>query len=91
MTRVTATEATNKLDDIWALADKEPVIVEHNGVPKYKVISMDRYVAVSGQEYDRLGSARRSPSFGFARQEFPAFDSNALLAVDVTNEFENYQ
>ena len=89
MATVSATDAKNRIGELWALADDEPVTIERNGSPKYQLISTDHYVAVPKEEYDRLKSNRRAPLFGFARQEFKGFDSDALLAVDLSAEFEH--
>jgi len=89
MATISATDAKNKIADLWQMADREPVTIERNGVAKYQVISTDQFVAVPIEEYNRLRSARRAPEFGFAREYFEGVDTDALLAVDVASEFES--
>jgi PHD/YefM family antitoxin component YafN of YafNO toxin-antitoxin module len=88
MATVSATDAKNRIGDLWDMADHEPVTVERNGVAKYQVISTAHFIAVPLEEYARLKSARRAPRFGFAREQFEGFDSEALLAVDISAELE---
>jgi prevent-host-death family protein len=89
MATVSATDAKNKIGELWAMAEEEPVTIERNGVARYQLISTESYVAVPRAEYDRLKSTKRIPQFGFAKEYFKGFDSDALLAVDVSAEFEN--
>ncbi|HEY3330081.1 MAG TPA: hypothetical protein VGK19_08690 [Capsulimonadaceae bacterium] len=88
MATVSATDAKNRIGDLWSMADIEPVTIERNGSPRYQLISTDHYVAIPKAEYDRLKATRRAPQFGFARQAFADFDSESLLAVDLIGEFE---
>jgi hypothetical protein len=87
---MSATDAKNHIGELWELAEREPVTIEHNGVPRYQLISTDRYVAVPVDEYARLKAARRTPRFGFARKLFKDFDTDALLAVDAGAELEAF-
>jgi len=88
MATISATEAKNKIGDLWQMAEQEPVTIERNGVPKYQIISTDQYVAVPKEEYDRLRSVKRAPRFGFAREQLKGLDTDALLAVDISAELE---
>ncbi|MGO8670429.1 MAG: type II toxin-antitoxin system Phd/YefM family antitoxin [Capsulimonadaceae bacterium] len=90
MPTVSATEAKNRIGDLWQLAELERVTIERNGVPKFRLISTDHYVAIPIEEYSRLRSLRRTPRRGFAKAQFEGFDTDTLLAVDVTAEFEGY-
>jgi prevent-host-death family protein len=90
MIKISATDAKNKIGELWALAESEPVTIERNGVPKYQLISTDHYVAVPIEEYDKLKAARKTPKPGFAKDLFEGVDVDALLAVDITSEFEDY-
>jgi hypothetical protein len=90
MAIMSATDAKNKIGELWHLAEREPVTIERNGVAKYQVIPTDRFVAVPIEEYATLKPAKRAPQFGCAREKFKGFDSAALLAVDITGEFEEY-
>jgi len=90
MATISATDAKNKIGDLWAMAEQEPVTIERNGVPKYQLISTDHYVAVTVEEYDRLKSVKRAPRLGFAKEELAGLDVDALLAVDISAEFEGY-
>jgi PHD/YefM family antitoxin component YafN of YafNO toxin-antitoxin module len=88
MATVSATDAKNRIGELWALAETGPVTIERNGVAKYQLISTDTHVAVPKDEYDRLKSTRRAPRFGFAKEYLQGLDVDALLAVDVSAEFE---
>lgn len=88
MATVSATDAKNRIGELWDLADQEPVTIERNGVARYQVISTDHFVAVPVEEYARLKSIRPSRQFGFAREQLKNLDVAALLAVDVTAELE---
>lgn len=90
MATISATDAKNKIGELWAMAEIEPVTIERNGVPEYQLISTEHYVAVPIEEYKRLQEARRTPRFGFAKELLKGIDSNALLAVDIQDEFEGY-
>ncbi len=84
MPTVSATEAKKRIGQLWRLAETEPVTIERNGVPKYQIISTDRYVAVPLEVYARLCATRRAPRFGFARHLLLTVDTDALLKVDIT-------
>ena len=88
MATISATDAKNKIGELWAMADREPVTIERNGIPKYQLIATDSYVAIPIEDYNRLMDVRRAPRFGFAREELSGLDVDALLAVDVSDEFE---
>lgn len=88
MATISATDAKNKIGDLWQMAEREPVTIERNGVPKYQIIATDQYVAVPRDEYRRLKSAKRVPRRGFAREQLKGLDVDALLAVDITAELE---
>jgi PHD/YefM family antitoxin component YafN of YafNO toxin-antitoxin module len=90
MAKVSATEAKNKIGELWALAEVEPVTVERNGVSAFQIISTKHYVAVPIEEYDRLKENKPIPKFGFAKDIFKGVDTDALLAVDILGEFEEY-
>ena len=46
MTTISASDVKNRIGDLWDSADKEPVIVERNGKPRYMVTAIDKYVAI---------------------------------------------
>jgi hypothetical protein len=87
---MSATDAKNHIGELWELADREPVTIERNGVPKYQLISTDQYVAVPVGEYALLRSSRRAPRFGFAKDLLKDLDTDALLAVDAGTELEAF-
>jgi len=89
MATMSATEAKNRIGDLWALAEAEPVTIERNGVAKFQLISTDTYGAGPIAEYDRLNSPKRTPRFGFAKEFFEGFNSDALLGVEISGEFED--
>ncbi len=90
MATVSATDAKNRIGELWALAEEAPVTIERNGVPQFQLISTDHYVAISIEEYEKLKPKKRAPQFGFARDLFEGVDTDALLAVDILGEFEEY-
>ena len=90
MATMSATDAKNRIGELWELASREPVTIERHGVPMYQLISTDQFVAVPLDEYERLKSVKRAPRFGFARDQFKGFDADALLAVDAGGELEAF-
>jgi PHD/YefM family antitoxin component YafN of YafNO toxin-antitoxin module len=90
MATMSATDAKNKIGELWDLAEQEPVTIERNGVAKYQLISTDKYIALPKHEYERLRSVKRVPRRGFAREALKDLDVEALLAVDISAEFEDY-
>jgi prevent-host-death family protein len=90
MATISATDAKNKIGELWALAEDEPVTIERNGVAKFQLISTDHYVAVPKAEYDRMKAAKRPRQPGFAKHLLEGLDVDALLAVDVSDQFEDY-
>ena len=88
MATVSATDAKNRIGELWALAEEAPVTIERNGVAKFQVISTEHYVAVPIDEFDRLKSKRRTPRFGFAKDYFQGVDTDALLAINASTELE---
>lgn len=90
MATMSATDVKNHIGELWELADREPVTIERNGMPKYQLVSTEKYVVVEVDEYNRLKSNKRVPRRGFAKHLLKGFDMDALLAVDVTSEFEGY-
>lgn len=90
MMTITATEAKNRIGELWDMADNEPVIVERNGTPRYLVASLDKYVAVSRDEYDRLRGVTATPRLGFAQQLLAGIDTDALLQVDLSETLREY-
>jgi PHD/YefM family antitoxin component YafN of YafNO toxin-antitoxin module len=90
MITISATDAKNKIGELWDLADREPVTVERNGKARYMLISIDDYVAVPREEYERTRSNRPAPRFGCAKHLFEGVDTDALLAVDLSDMFRDY-
>jgi PHD/YefM family antitoxin component YafN of YafNO toxin-antitoxin module len=90
MKTISATDAKNKIGELWDLADKEPVTVERNGKARYLLVPLDRYVAISKDEYKRLRGPRKAPRMGFAKDLFVGVDTAALLAVDISDEMKDY-
>jgi hypothetical protein len=87
MATISATDAKNKIGDLWALAEVEPVTIERNGIAKFQLISTDSFVAVPIEEYKHLKANRRTPELGFGRELFAGVDVDALLAVDISDQF----
>jgi len=90
MTTISASDVKNRIGDLWATADKEPVVVERNGKPRYLVAAFDKYVAIPKEEYDRLRGAKPAPRLGFAREVFAGADIDALLEVDLTGAMQDF-
>ncbi len=90
MQTISATDAKNRIGELWSLADKEPVTVEINGTARYVVVSLENYAVISKEEYDRLRAPKKAPRPGFAKDLFAGIDTAKLLAVDVSEEFEDY-
>ena len=88
MTTFSATDAKNRIGDLWTLAEDEPVTIERNGIAQFQIISTNKYIAIPISEYDRLKSQRRAPRPGFAKDLFAGVDVDALLAVDIVQEIE---
>jgi hypothetical protein len=92
MVTMSATDAKNKIGELWDIADREPVTIERNGTPRYLVVPVGAYVAVPREEYDRLrgGAPRQSRRIGFARTVFAGADIAALLDVDLSEAMKDY-
>ena len=92
MITMSATDAKNKIGDLWELADKEPVTIERNGTARYIVSPVDTYVTLPREEYDRLRGGTEHPprQIGFAKELFAGTDIDALLNVDLTDVMQEY-
>jgi PHD/YefM family antitoxin component YafN of YafNO toxin-antitoxin module len=92
MITMSATDAKNKIGELWDLADKEPVTIERNGTARYVVVPVGSYVAVSRAEYDRLLGYDSHPQrqIGFAAELLDGFDVDALLEVDLSDAMREY-
>jgi hypothetical protein len=90
MATITATEAKNRIGELWEMADHEPVIVERNGTPRYLVAALDKYVAIPRDEYDRLRGVGVPPRLGFAQQLLEGVDTDALLQMDLDETLREY-
>ncbi|BDI28391.1 hypothetical protein CCAX7_004420 [Capsulimonas corticalis] len=90
MPTMSATDVKNRIGDLWNAADIEPVTVERNGSPRYVVASVDKYVAIPREEYDRLRGLKAPPRLGFAKALFAGVDTDALLEVDLTEAMRDY-
>jgi len=92
MVTMSATDAKNKIGELWELASKEPVTIERNGKAQYMIVPVDTYVAVLRSDYERLraGEDRPPRQIGFAKELFAGADVNALLDVDLTEAMREY-
>jgi hypothetical protein len=88
MAKISATDAKNKIGELWALAEHEPVIVEFNGVPKFQVSAIESYATIPKEEYERVKNLKKVPQFGFAKEYLAGLDVDALLSVDISDQFE---
>jgi len=41
MQTISATDAKNRIGELWEMAEREPVTVERNGLPSFQVISLE--------------------------------------------------
>lgn len=89
MAEISTTEAKYVIGRLWSLADHEPVTVTQQGSPRYVVASADTHVVVSREEWERMIGERKAPQFGFAKELFGNVDTDALLAVDVSEAIED--
>jgi prevent-host-death family protein len=90
MQTISATDAKNKIGDLWTMAESGPVTVERNGSPCFQVIPIDKYVAVPRDDFDRMHSSAPRLESGFAADLLEGVDVDALLAVDLTPLLKDY-
>ncbi len=90
MTTISASDVKNRIGDLWDSADVEPVVVVRNGQPRYLVAAIDKYVAITRDEYDRLRGAKQAPRLGFAKDLFADADIDAILNVDLGASMEEH-
>jgi prevent-host-death family protein len=82
MKTMTATEARNSIGQLWDAAAHGPVTVLSAGKRVAVVLSPD--------EFDKMAGQRRPRQFGAGKHLFQGVDVNELLAVDISEEFEEY-
>ena len=80
MTTISATEARNNIDKLWAEAANGPVTVLNAGEPVAVVLSPVEFV--------KLTARQRGIKAGFAKHLFPGVGMNALLDTNIDDVFE---
>jgi hypothetical protein len=87
---MSAVDVCDKIDELWQMADHEPVIIEHDGKAKYLVAPIEQFVVIPREEYERLRAGKELPKAGFARDLLAGVDTEALLNVDISDVFKDY-
>jgi prevent-host-death family protein len=79
---ITATQARNKIGELWEAVAREPVTVTSNGVPTA--------VVLSPEDYSRLTLPRKPRMPGSMKYLLQNVDTDALLATPIDDVFADY-